>query len=318
MQVEEFRAMTLSHWLERLSALIREQARAPLRLLGKLCALLFLAAIGQSFCADRVSPEMSALVDAVAALSMYAVCAAPLLSLTEALQKAVETSRTYMLSFVPVFASVLTACGQPGGAAVYSGLFFGISTVIADALCRIGIPAIRMLFAMNAAGTLADTPALPQTAANISKWLNSMLGFFSMLFGALMSMQSIFAQSADTLAMRTGKFLVSSSVPVVGGVLSDAMGSVLASMKLLKGTVGFAAIAVVTSSFLPLIILCCVYHLTLSLGSIAATAVGSAKGATLLNGLAACVKLYISISFFYALLLTTGTLAMILIGSGGV
>jgi len=317
MTAQAFRSMTLTDWFERFSALIRENLRAPLRLFGKLCALLFLVAVGQSFCADRASPELASLTDAVSALAIFAVCAAPLLGLTNALQQAVETSRTYLLSFVPVFASVLTACGQPGSAALYSGLFLGICTVIADVLCRVGIPAARMLLAMHAAGTLSSTPALSQTCASLSKWINWLMSFFAMVFGALMSLQSIFAQGADTLALRTGKFLISSSVPVVGGAISDAMGSVLASMKLAKGTVGFAAIAVVMSAFLPLIVLCFIYHFVLSMGNLVASAVGCAKNAALLTGLADCVKLYISMSFFYSLLLTVGTLIMVLLGNGG-
>ena len=81
------------------------------------------------------------------------------------------------------------------------------------------------------------------------------------MFGALIGLQGIFAQSADTLALKTGKFLLSSGVPVVGRAISDAMGSVLAGLKMLKGTVGFAVIAVIAVSFLPLLIQCCAYHL---------------------------------------------------------
>lgn len=318
MTAETFRSMTLSDWMGRLGALVRENMRAPMRLFGKLCALLMLAAVAQSFYADRVSPEIGSLVEAVSALAVFAVCAAPLLGLTNAMQQAVETSRTYILSFVPVFASVLTACGQPGSAALYSGLFLGICTVIADILCRVGVPIARMLLAMHAAGTFSATPALSQACAALCRWVNWLMGFFAMVFGALMSLQGIFAQSADTLALRTGKFLISSSVPVVGGVVSDAMGSVLATMRLAKGTVGFAAIAVVMSAFLPLIVLCGIYHLVLSLANFAACAVGSAKNAALLTGLADCVKLYISMSFFYSLLLTAGTLVMVLLGNGGI
>ncbi len=318
MTAETFRAMTLSDWIGRFGALVRENMRAPVRLCGKLCALLMLAAVVQGFCAGRVSAELGALVEAVSALAVFAVCAAPLLGLTDALRQVVETSRTYILSFVPVFASVLTACGQPGSATLYSSLFLGICTVMADVLCRVGVPIARMLLAMHAAGTFSGTPALSQACGSLCKWINWLMSFFAMVFGALMSLQSIFAQSADTLALRTGKFLVSSSVPVVGGAISDAMGSVLASMRLAKGTVGFAAIAVVMSAFLPLIDLCAIYHLVLSLGNFAACAVGSTKNAALLTGLADCVKLYISMSFFYSLLLTMGTLVMVLLGNGGI
>ena len=63
-------------------------------------------------------------------------------------------------------------------------------------------------------------------------------------------------------------YVHSSGVPVVGRAISDAMGSVLAGLKMLKGTVGFAVIAVIAASFLPLLIQCCAYHLVFSAGNI--------------------------------------------------
>lgn len=153
--------------------------------------------------------------------------------------------------------------------------------------------------------------------ASVCRWTKWLLTFCATVFGALIGLQGIFAQSADTLALKTGKFLLSSGVPVVGRAISDAMGSVLAGLKMLKGTVGFAVIAVIAASFLPLLIQCCAYHLVFSAGNIVASATGGTKSAKLLSGLSDCVSLYISMVVFFSLIVISSTLVMILLGNGG-
>ena len=317
MTAQEFSAMTLPDWLAWLGQQLRQSIRRPLQLLAKLCGVLLLAAVGQSLCADRTSPELAGLVDTIAALAVFALCAAPVTALNELLEDAVQTSRAYIVSFVPVFASVLTACGQAGSAALYNGTFFSIAMVITDVLCRVGLPFSRLLLAMTAASAASGTEALSRLTETVCKWTKWLMTLCATVFGALMGLQSVFAQSADTLALKTGKFIVGSSVPVVGRAISDAMGSVLAGMKLVKGTVGFAAIAVIAAAFFPLLLQCCIYRMLFAAGEIAAAAFGGGKGAKLLSGLADCVGIYISMIAFFSLIVISATMMMILLGNGG-
>ena len=214
MTAGDFSGMTLSDWLEKGAEILRESLHEPLRLLARLCGLLLLAAVGKSMCTERTSPELAGLVDTVVTLAVFTLCSSCMLALTGVLQDAIETSRVYIISFVPVFASVLTACGQVGGAALYSGFFFGAAMVMADILCRVGLPLTRVLLALNATAAVGSTLDLSQLTASVCRWTKWLLTFCATVFGALIGLQGIFAQSADTLALKTGKFLLSSGVPV--------------------------------------------------------------------------------------------------------
>lgn len=59
------------------------------------------------------------------------------------------------------------------------------------------------------------------------KWI---IRLSSMLFGAVLGLQTMLTQSADSLAMQTGKFLLGSGIPLVGQTASSALGSVLAGL----------------------------------------------------------------------------------------
>jgi stage III sporulation protein AE len=80
------------------------------------------------------------------------------------------------------------------------------------------------------------------------------MGFISTLFIGILSIQTAVNSSADTLSVKTAKFIVGSTVPVAGGVLAEALTTVTASLNLLKSSVGIWGVLICALTFLPLVI----------------------------------------------------------------
>lgn len=295
--------------------LLAEGAQAPLRLAGRTLAVLLLAGAVRSLCPDKGSA--ASLLDAVVALSVFSLCSASLLGVVEMLGAALESSRVYLAAFIPVFASAMAACGQTSGALVYAGLFFTGVNLIAGVLCAVGLPVTQVCLSLCAAGCVCDVVDLTKLAKLVCKWCKWLLGACATAFTALMTLQSAFAQSADSAALKTGKFLLGSSIPLVGKALSDAMGSVLASLRMLKGSIGFAAVAVIAAAFLPVIAQCVAYKLVFAAGELASGALGSKKSEALFAGLADCAGLYVSMAFFFSFIVVCATVLMVLLGGAG-
>ena len=86
--------------------------------------------------------------------------------------------------------------------------------------------------------------------------------------------------------MKLAKAAVSTAVPVVGGILSEAAESVLAGAGLLRGTLGaFGTLAVLSACLLPFLRLGCQYLLYQG-ASLVAAAAGPKKLTDLLSMLA--------------------------------
>ena len=312
---DEFSEMTLPDYTDAVWNAVSGQLQEPLRLFAKVCALLLLSALARSLCAE--DGGLTAVLDTVVTLSAFSLCGGTLLGLLEVLHQAVESSRVYLAAFIPVFASALTACGQPGAAAVYSGFFFAAATLVTHLLCQAAFPLIKVFLAMDATACVGGGLDLSGLAAVLRRWCRWILGFCATIFTALMTLQGTFAHSADSLALKTGKFLLGSSVPVVGRAVSDAMGGVLAGLRLLKGTVGFAAVAVVVALFAPVLIQCLLYGAVFAAGEMVAAATGAGKSIRLFKGMADCVGLCAAMAFFFCFVVTSATILMILFGSGG-
>ena len=314
---EEFKQMTLQDYIQKGIAMFTDSMLAPLRLLAKLCGIILLAATAKSFVSSSTGSETASLLDTVITLSIFTLCCAPMLNLMGVMQTAILQCRDYLACFVPVFASVLISCGQISSSVVYSGFFFGFSSLMANLLCSVALPLTRVFLALGAAGSVSTVMDLSRITTGISKWMKWLLAFLATVFATVLGLQGVLAQSADTFALKTGKFLVGNSVPVVGRAVSDAMGTVFAGLRMIKGTVGFAVVAVIATLFIPILIQCVVHHLVFSVSAMVASATDNPKAAQLFDGFAQCISLYISLIFFFLLVVVSATILMVLLGSGG-
>ena len=315
MTAEEFRLSGLEDWIERGAEIVREAVGAPIRLLAAVSASLILAALVRGIVPTE-APSGAAALDTAAAVGIFVLCAGVLTGVTEYAQQAFTSASQYLASFVPVFAGVVAACGQTGSAAVYSGLFFTASMIVSQLFSTVGIPFLHMhicLCAVSCVDSGVDTGAL---AGQLARWVKWCLAAAATAFTALLGMQSILAHSADSFALKTGKLVVSSSIPVVGKAMSDALGTVLAGLHLMKATVGFAVIAVTAAAFVPVLTQCAVYQASFAAARAVAAALGVRRAERLLDGFSKCMGLCMAMCGLFGFMVLTATILMVVLGGG--
>jgi len=66
--------------------------------------------------------------------------------------------------------------------------------------------------------------------------------------------QNVIAKSTDSFTMRTVKFALGSFIPLVGGALSDALGTAAGSLSLIRTACGAVCMAAVLILAVPLIV----------------------------------------------------------------
>lgn len=75
-------------------------------------------------------------------------------------------------------------------------------------------------------------------------------------FVGLLSIKGLLAGAADSAVAKGAKFLIGSFVPVVGGAVSDALGSIVSSLSLVRGATGAFGILAVLLIALPVLPSC--------------------------------------------------------------
>lgn len=123
------------------------------------------------------------------------------------------------------------------------------------------------------------------------------------LFTGYLAVSGALSGSSDALTAQLTKNAISTAVPVVGGIISDAAGSVLAGALVLKNAVGaFGMLAVLAICLLPFLRLA-VQYLLYKLTAFLAATVGSAPLVGLIDALGSAFGLVLGMAGCCSLLL---------------
>jgi len=140
------------------------------------------------------------------------------------------------------------AAASTGAVSASAALFAG-STLILELFIslihKLLLPAVNAYLALSAAAAAVDSPGLDRLRNLISTIIKNILRFLLLGFSAYLSLTGILKGSADALAVKTAKMTISTMVPVVGGMVSDASETILVSAGYLltaTGTLGMLAV----------------------------------------------------------------------------
>lgn len=242
--------------LRRLEERFRESVRAALSDELRLGVRLFLLAFGCALCASFCeSREIRETIDRLAC------CGAALLvsnGFSGLLLEAGETVHRLAQTGELLLPALYTAAAA-GGAALSAPARYAASCLAVDVLLHAAerwiLPLIYAYYALSVSLSLYENPVL-RAAAKFSKWAaGSAMTALTFAFGTYLSLTGLIAGSADALAVKTAKTVISRSLPVVGGLLADSASVLLAAAGLIRASLGaFAMISVCALCLAPVVL----------------------------------------------------------------
>ena len=150
----------------------------------------------------------------------------------------VQQLSDYGKMFYPVMATALAAQGGvTSSAALYTGTAV-FDTILSSVISRILMPMVYVFLALSTAHNALGEDTLKKMrdlAKNTVSWcLKTLLTVFT----TYMSITGVVSGTTDAAALKATRVTISSVVPVVGGILSDASEAVLVSAGVMKNAAG--------------------------------------------------------------------------------
>lgn len=295
--------------------LLVEQLKSPLRTVSCVLAVVILCALLENMQGAFAQSTMRGVFSVVFTLCIAGIVVVPV---TKCIMECVSTIQSicnFMLCFIPVMTTVMTASGQPVTAGAYNLFLFGACEVIAKIAASTLVPLLCMYLALCLVGSVTTNLKIAPVSSSLKSIMTWALGFLITLFVGMLSLQSLVSVSADTVTMKATKFVVSNLVPVVGGALSDALGSVQACMKVIKSTVGAFGIITALLTFLPSLIQVVLWIGAVKLGAIFSGMLGVERAGKLLDSVSSALSLLFAMILCFGLFLTVTTTFMMVLGS---
>lgn len=169
-------------------------------------------------------------------------------------QTAVENMALFMRILVPIVITTLVSSGAILSASVFEPTLLAIIEIALTLIKNIFIPLVLLATAMNIVNGLSEKFHVDKLVQLLNKFVKWGLSALLMIFVGVAGAQSLSAATADGLSVKVTKFAASNFIPVVGGILSDSVETVMNCSVVLKNAVGVTGVIVIAAiSIIPLL-----------------------------------------------------------------
>ena len=164
------------------------------------------------------------------------------------------------------------------------------------------VPIFCLLLSFSIMSAISGGLRLGVISDAVKRWYVTFLGIIMTVLGIAMGLQASLAAKADGVAMKGLKYIISTSIPVVGGAISGSMSSLAAGVGLMRTTFGVTVTVVLILMLMPLLIKLILYKHTYELAATVAELLGGGEG-----------KLLRDISGMYGFLLAAASISSVVV-----
>ena len=283
-----------------------QEAQVMLPAFAVILAVALLCGVLNSLKNGFLHSTMSDIISFVGYISVGAVVLACLIDVLNGGFSAVNNMKKQMDLIYPILLTLMAASGGGVSAAIYrpavAFMSGGITTLFSSVVMPMAVVVIVLSFLGNLNADVR-TDKLGDLFKSVVKWI---VGLALGIFSVFLSVQGIAAAQYDGVSLRAAKYVISGSVPIVGGFLSGGIEIVVAGSALIKNALGSFALFMLFGVVLRPVLLFMALQLFLRV-SAAATEPAGGKISAFLSRLAGDVGYFLAavlcVAFLYFLTL---------------
>ncbi len=228
---------------------------------------------------------------------------------------AVESIGVIMKILVPVIAAMAAFSGSYSLALSFNAVTVYVAEII-SAVCREVLTVFLVILScVGVCMSVNDVIKADTVSDGIKKTVNMILGFAGTVFTGFIAIKDVLASGVDKLSVKGIKFILGTAVPVVGNALSEGLSSIIASVVLMKNSIGVFGIIMITVIVLPVVCELILWMLSFSAAAYCCELFGQPRVSRVIMTLRFTTSVLLSVLLFgtYLLVISVG---MILLMSG--
>lgn len=165
-------------------------------------------------------------------------------------KQTIVTMTRHMESLLPMLLTLLTALGGSASSAFLHPMVAAASGSMVFLAREVILRLVMCTCAVTAVNHLSDRTHLTRMAQLLRGAVCWLLGVSFTVFLGAMSLQGVTSASIDGVAIRAAKYAVDNFVPVVGGMFSDTMDTLVGCTLIVKNALGVAAVLVLIGALI--------------------------------------------------------------------
>ncbi len=234
-------------------------------LLITLVAIAIIFSILKGLSSGFMSKSTTELIYFVCYSAMIVLLMTSIAGLVKSTVDTIQTMSKLMDIVFPVLITLVTSLGGVVTAGIYQPMMAILSVGCSGIINAFIMPCFIATMVLSIVGYISNNVRLEKLTKFFKSAGGVVLGCVFSLFMTFVTIQGITGAVADNISVKSAKFAISSYVPILGGYLSDGFDLVLASVVLVKNSIGMCSVLIMISIVLAPVINIAIFLLGLRL-----------------------------------------------------
>lgn len=230
---------------KRIWQLLGEEVQTGITSLISVLVIVIIHSILKSISENLENDSLSKIIYYVQYIAIVTVIMTNFSYIISMMQETANNLVGFMNSLVPIMISLMLYTGSITTSSVLEPIILFMINLIGNLINTILIPATLIIAALSIVSKIGDKVQIDK----LSKFFNSgivwVLGVILTIFVGVISLEGTLSSSVDGITAKTAKAIVSSSIPIVGKILGDAVDTVLGCGVILKNAIGFIGVIII-------------------------------------------------------------------------
>ena len=225
--------------IEKMVSAVKKNVRSELAFFAQIVAIAVLNALVSSLCTgDRIAD--------IADIASCCCAALLLISSSRAVFEETEAALFRLSDYSKATLPTMFLAASASGAVLSAPIKYSAACLGTDVLMTVSnsaiLPLIYAYLAISVCNAMFPNPVL-RTSSRLTKWCAvTLMTAVTMFFCAYMGFSGLLSGSADAATVKATKTVISTAIPVIGGIISDASATVLAAANVVKYSAGSFAL----------------------------------------------------------------------------
>ncbi len=184
-------------------------------------------------------------------------------------RESIQTMVDFMQLIFPILVTLLVAMGGIVSSAVFQPAVVLLVSTISTFLKDVILPLILFSAVLVVINHMSEKIHLNKLAGLVRSACNWILGILFTVYLGVLTIQGATAASFDGISIRTAKYAINTFIPVVGGMFSDSVDTIISCSLLVKNAIGVVGLIVLALicvfSALKILAIAFIYRISASL-----------------------------------------------------
>lgn len=289
--------------------------KSPLTIFVNCLAIIIICGLINSFKnTENFSSNFDNAIGILVAVCTCGVIISPIVNIILNISNVIKNFSNFMLCYIPVFAGIIAISKGVLTSISYNSTLFFLAELISSITANILLPITGSFLALSISASVNNSFNINGITSGIKKVVIFGLSLLVTIFVGFFTIQSTISANADTLGLKTAKFLTSSFIPIIGSSLGDALSSIVSGLNIIKSAVGGFAIVITIITLLPPILTVGFFIVFTSFAKEISKSLNIVVMPQALGAIKDCLSILMSFLICYGILIISTTSLIITLG----